>query len=109
MFTYINRFTRQFKIICLNDNNARVIHVSLNALRTLLPFLLINSHASTIIGIELLKDSIQHSTSSCILAKFALAQLMNDIDFRTLTYLEQQLKQQYPDIRVRQAIASTFA
>ncbi|CAF4570118.1 unnamed protein product [Rotaria sp. Silwood1] len=34
---------------------------------------------------------------------------MNDIDFRTLTYLEQQLKQQYPDIRVRQAIASTFA
>ncbi|CAF5054648.1 unnamed protein product, partial [Rotaria sp. Silwood1] len=40
---------------------------------------------------------------------FALAQLMNDIDFRTLTYLEQQLKQQYPDIRVRQAIASTFA
>ncbi|CAF3869885.1 unnamed protein product, partial [Rotaria sp. Silwood1] len=102
-------FAKQFKIICLNDNNARVIHVSLNALRTLLPFLLINSHASTIIGIELLKDSIQHSTSSCILAKFALAQLMNDIDFRTLTYLEQQLKQQYPDIRVRQAIASTFA
>ncbi|CAF1546468.1 unnamed protein product, partial [Rotaria sp. Silwood1] len=34
---------------------------------------------------------------------------MNDIDFRTLTYLEQQLKQQYPDIRVHQAIASTFA
>ncbi|CAF3504762.1 unnamed protein product [Rotaria sp. Silwood1] len=65
-------------------------------------------HAFTIIGIELLENSIQHTTSSCILAKFALAQLMDDIDFRILTYLEQQLKQQYPDIRVRQAIASTF-
>ncbi|CAF5114592.1 unnamed protein product, partial [Rotaria sp. Silwood1] len=40
---------------------------------------------------------------------FALAQLIDDIDFRILTYLEQQLKQQYPDIRVRQATASTFA
>ncbi|CAF5148393.1 unnamed protein product, partial [Rotaria sp. Silwood1] len=90
------------------DNNARVIHVSLNALRTL-PFLLINSHAFTIIGIKLLEDSIQHTTSSYALAKFALAQLIDDIDFRILTYLEQQLKQQYPDIRVRQAIASTFA
>ncbi|CAF5048562.1 unnamed protein product, partial [Rotaria sp. Silwood1] len=101
----------QFKIICLNDNNTRVIHVSLNALRTLLPFLLINSHAFTIIEIKLLKDSIQHTTSSCTLAKFALAQLIDNIDFRILTYLEQQqqLKQHYPDIRVRQAIASTFA
>ncbi|CAF1268471.1 unnamed protein product [Rotaria sp. Silwood1] len=73
-------------------------------------FLLINSHAFTIIGIELLKDFIQHSTSSYVLAKFALAQLIDDIDFRILTYLEQQqLKQQYPDIRVRQATASTFA
>ncbi|CAF3909692.1 unnamed protein product, partial [Rotaria sp. Silwood1] len=73
-------------------------------------FLLINSHAFTIIGIELLEDSIQHTTSSCILAKFALAQLIDDIDFRILTYLEQQqqLKQQYPDICVRQATASTF-
>ncbi|CAF4915282.1 unnamed protein product [Rotaria sp. Silwood1] len=98
-------------IICLNDNNTRVIHVSLNALRTLLPFLLINSHAFTIIEIKLLKDSIQHTTSSCTLAKFALAQLIDNIDFRILTYLEQQqqLKQHYPDIRVRQAIASTFA
>ncbi|CAF1305297.1 unnamed protein product [Rotaria sp. Silwood1] len=75
-------------------------------------FLLINSHAFTIIGIELLEDSIQHSTSSCTLAQVSLAQLIDDIDFRILTYLEQQqqqLKQQYPDIRVRQAIASTFA
>ncbi|CAF1516757.1 unnamed protein product, partial [Rotaria sp. Silwood1] len=68
-----------------------------------------SSHAFTIIGIKLLEDSIQHTTSSCTLAKFALAQLMDDIDFRILTYLEQQLKQQYPDIHVRQAIASTFA
>ncbi|CAF3787921.1 unnamed protein product [Rotaria sp. Silwood1] len=68
-----------------------------------------SSHAFTIIGIKLLEDSIQHTTSSSILAKFALAQLMDDIDFRILTYLEQQLKQQYPDIHVRQAIASTFA
>ncbi|CAF4987463.1 unnamed protein product [Rotaria sp. Silwood1] len=63
-------------------------------------------------GIKLLEDSIQHTTSSYVLAKFALAQLMDDIDFRILTYLEQQqqqLKQQYPDIRVRQATASTFA
>ncbi|CAF1527478.1 unnamed protein product, partial [Rotaria sp. Silwood1] len=70
-----------------------------------------SNHAFTIIKIELLEDSIQHTTSSCILAKFALAQLIDDIDFRILTYLEQQqqLKQQYPDIRVRQATASTFA
>ncbi|CAF5135158.1 unnamed protein product, partial [Rotaria sp. Silwood1] len=68
-----------------------------------------SSHAFTIIGIKLLEDSIQHTTSSCTLAKVSLAQLIDDIDFRTLTYLEQQLKQQYPDIRVRQAIASTFA
>ncbi|CAF4684951.1 unnamed protein product, partial [Rotaria sp. Silwood2] len=34
---------------CLNDINAHVIHVSLNTLRTLLPVLLINSHAFTII------------------------------------------------------------
>ncbi|CAF4002606.1 unnamed protein product, partial [Rotaria sp. Silwood1] len=68
-------------------------------------------HAFTIIEIKLLKDSIQHTTSSCTLAKFALAQLIDNIDFRILTYLEQQqqLKQHYPDIRVRQAIASTFA
>ncbi|CAF5144591.1 unnamed protein product, partial [Rotaria sp. Silwood1] len=70
-----------------------------------------SSHAFTIIGIELLEDSMQHTTSSYVLAKFALAQLIDDIDFRILTYLEQQqqLKQQYPDIRVRQATASTFA
>ncbi|CAF1322442.1 unnamed protein product [Rotaria sp. Silwood1] len=61
------------------------------------------------VRIELLEDSIQHTTSSSILAKFALAQLMDDIDFRILTYLEQQLKQQHPDIHVRQAIVSTFA
>ncbi|CAF5148398.1 unnamed protein product, partial [Rotaria sp. Silwood1] len=60
--------------------------------------------------IELLKDSIQHTTSSCTLAQVSLAQFIDDIDFRILTYLEQQqLKQQYPDIRVRQATASTFA
>ncbi|CAF3768530.1 unnamed protein product [Rotaria sp. Silwood1] len=70
-----------------------------------------SSHAFTIIGIKLLEDSIQHTTSSCILAKVSLAQLIDDIDFRILTYLEQQqqLKQQYPDICVHQATASTFA
>ncbi|CAF1367987.1 unnamed protein product [Rotaria sp. Silwood1] len=65
-----------------------------------------------LLGIKLLEDSIQHTTSSCILAKVSLAQLIDDIDFRILTYLEQQqkqLKQQYPDIRVRQVTASTFA
>jgi hypothetical protein len=55
--------------LCLNDSNARVIHSSLNALRTLLPVLLTNSHALTIIAIELLEDAIQHSTSSYVLAK----------------------------------------
>ncbi len=53
----------------LNDKNARVIHVSLNALRTLLPVLLTNSHALTIIAMELLEDAIQHSSSSYVLAK----------------------------------------
>ncbi|CAF1348979.1 unnamed protein product [Rotaria sp. Silwood1] len=67
-----------------------------------------SSHAFTIIGIKLLEDSIQHTTSSCTFAQVSLAQFIDDIDFRILTYLEQQLKQQYPDIRVRQAIASTF-
>ncbi|CAF5075019.1 unnamed protein product, partial [Rotaria sp. Silwood1] len=28
--------------LCLNDNNARVIHVSLNALRTLLPLIVMH-------------------------------------------------------------------
>ncbi|CAF3849243.1 unnamed protein product, partial [Rotaria sp. Silwood1] len=70
--------------LCLNDNYARAIHVSLNALQTSLNFLLINSHAFIIIGIELLEDSIQHSTSFHILAKVALAQLTDDIDFRTI-------------------------
>ncbi|CAF4773273.1 unnamed protein product, partial [Rotaria sp. Silwood2] len=63
-------------------------------------------YAFTIIRIELLEDSIQHSTNSYILAKVALAQLIDDINFRILTYLEQQ---QYPDICVRQATTSTFA
>ncbi|CAF1147310.1 unnamed protein product [Rotaria sp. Silwood1] len=64
----------------------------------------------TVQGIKLLEDSIQHTRSSCILAKVSLAQFIDDIVFRILTYLEhQQLKQQYPDICVRQATASTFA
>ena len=50
----------------------------------------------------------------CVYIKqIALAQLIDDIDFRILTYVEQQqqqqLKQQYPDIGVRQATTSTFA
>ena len=47
----------------------------------------------------------------CVYIKqIALVQLIDDIDFRILTYLEQQqLKQQYPDIGVRQATTSTFA
>ncbi|CAF4763504.1 unnamed protein product, partial [Rotaria sp. Silwood2] len=72
--------------LCLHDNNAHVIHHSLI--------------------IELLEDSIQHTANSYILAKVALAQLIDDINFRILTYLEQQ---QYPDICVRQATTSTFA
>ncbi len=55
--------------LCLNDKNARVIHVALNALRTLLPVLLTNSQALTIIAMELLEDAIQHSSSSYVLAK----------------------------------------
>ncbi|CAF4503282.1 unnamed protein product [Rotaria sp. Silwood2] len=55
------------------------------------------------IRIELLEDSIQHSTNSYILAKVALTQLIDDINFRILTYLEQQ---QYPDICVRLELKS---
>ncbi|CAF1347073.1 unnamed protein product [Rotaria sp. Silwood1] len=51
---------------------------------------LVSTHSQDSSRIELLEDSIQHTTSSCILAKFALAQLIDDIDFRILTYLEQQ-------------------
>lgn len=43
--------------------------MSLNALRSLLPILLTNSHALTVIAIELLEDAIQHSSSSYALAK----------------------------------------
>ncbi|CAF0911791.1 unnamed protein product [Rotaria sp. Silwood1] len=73
-------------------------------IQTTIHLLLNNVHLyqlihKTVQGIKLLEDSIQHTTSSCILAKVSLAQLMDDIDFRILTYLEQQLKQQYPDIR----------
>ncbi|CAF3598174.1 unnamed protein product [Adineta steineri] len=113
---------------CLNDDSARVIHVSLNALRTLLPVLLTNSHALTIIAIELLEDAIQHSSNTYILAKVALAQLIGEIDFRILTYLEQQQQVKKTnrswldrcmdiififladeDARVRQVAATTFA
>lgn len=55
--------------LCLNDKNARVIHVALNALRTLLPVLLTNSHALTIIAMGLLEDAVQHSSSTYVLAK----------------------------------------
>ncbi|CAF4656200.1 unnamed protein product, partial [Rotaria sp. Silwood2] len=54
---------------CLDNNNKRVIHLSLNALRTQLPVLLINSYAFTIIGIVSLEDCIQHSANSYVLAK----------------------------------------
>ncbi|CAF4572042.1 unnamed protein product, partial [Rotaria sp. Silwood2] len=54
---------------CLDNNNERVVHLSLNALRTQLPVLLINSYAFTIIGIVSLEDCIQHSANSYLLAK----------------------------------------
>lgn len=43
--------------------------MALNALRTLLPVLLTNSHALTIIAMELLEDAVQHSSSTYVLAK----------------------------------------
>ncbi|CAF1277551.1 unnamed protein product [Adineta ricciae] len=114
--------------LCLNDTNARVIHVALNALRTLLPVLLTNSHALTIIATELLEDAIQHTSSTYVLAKVSLAQLIGDIDFRILTYLEQQQQSKKTnrswldrcmdtififladeDTRVRQVAATTYA
>lgn len=55
--------------LCLNDRNARVVHGSLNALRTLLPVLLVDNYALIVIGMELLEDALQHSTSSYTLAK----------------------------------------
>lgn len=57
---------------CLNDRNSRVIHISLSALRTLLPILFQNSHALTIIGLELLEDAVQHTTNSYALTKVKL-------------------------------------
>ncbi|CAF1455550.1 unnamed protein product, partial [Rotaria sp. Silwood1] len=86
-------------------------------IQTTIHLLLNNVHLyqliyKTVQEIELLEDSIQHTTRFYVLAKVSLAQFIDDIDFRILTYLEQQqkqLKQQYPDIRVRQATASTFA
>lgn len=61
--------------LCLNDSNARVIHVALNALRTLLPVLLANNHALTVIALELLEDATQHSSSSYVLAKVECVRL----------------------------------
>ncbi|CAF5142914.1 unnamed protein product, partial [Rotaria sp. Silwood1] len=95
-----NSFINQCSLVSTDSQDSSRLYVLM---------IIMDVHAFTIIGIKLLEDSIQHTTSSCILAKFALAQLIDDIDFRILTYLEQQLKQQYPDIRVRQAITSTFA
>ncbi|CAF1362754.1 unnamed protein product [Rotaria sp. Silwood1] len=113
--------------ICLQHNDHNVVSSSLETHEIILKYsnlfdfdqLLISTQVGSIeenrvsealkTRIELLEDSIQHTTSSYVLAKVSLAQLIDDIDFRILTYLEQQLKQQYPDIRVRQAIASTFA
>ena len=54
---------------CLNDKNARVAHISLSALRTLLPVLFQNSHALTLIGLELLEDALQHTSSTYALTK----------------------------------------
>ncbi|CAF3890510.1 unnamed protein product [Rotaria sp. Silwood1] len=95
-----NSFINQCSLVSTDSQDSSRLYVLM---------IIMDVHAFTIIGIKLLEDSIQLTTSSCILAKFALAQLIDDIDFRILTYLEQQLKQQYPDIRVRQAITSTFA
>ncbi|CAF1335107.1 unnamed protein product, partial [Rotaria sp. Silwood1] len=67
-------------------------------IQTTIHLLLNNVHLyqlihKTVQGIKLLEDSIQHTTSSYILAKISLAQFIDDIDFRILTYLEQQQKQ----------------
>ncbi|CAF1076971.1 unnamed protein product [Rotaria sp. Silwood1] len=116
-FVYLTKNITYLLSLCEHgDLHLRGACASLLAtlIQTTIHLLLNNVHLyqlihKTVQGIKLLEDSIQHTTSSCTLAKFALAQLIDDIDFRILTYLEQQLKQQYPDIRVRQAIASTFA
>lgn len=54
---------------CLNDQNSRVIHISLTSMRTLLPVLFQNSQALTAIGMQLLEDAIQHTTNSYVLTK----------------------------------------
>jgi hypothetical protein len=63
---------------CLNDANSSVIHSSLLALRTLLPVLLQNNHALTIIGTQLLDDAVQHSTNSYALTKVNLIDVKHD-------------------------------
>ena len=57
-----------------------MIHASLNALRTLLPVLLTNSYALTIIAIELFEDSVQHSSSSYGLTKVDMILILIDDD-----------------------------
>ncbi|CAF1521004.1 unnamed protein product, partial [Rotaria sp. Silwood1] len=72
--SFINYFINQYSLVSTDSQDS-------------------SSHAFTIIGMELLEDSIQHSTSFYVLAKVSLAQFIDDIDFRILTYLEQQQKQ----------------
>ncbi|CAF3057958.1 unnamed protein product [Rotaria sp. Silwood2] len=48
--------------LCLDDNNVCVIHVSLNALRTLLSFLLINIHVEYLEDIYVLLNVLRSTT-----------------------------------------------
>ncbi|CAF1477478.1 unnamed protein product [Rotaria sp. Silwood1] len=82
--SFNNSFINQCSLVSTDSQDSSRLYVLM---------IIMHVHAFTIIGIKLLEDSIQHTTSSCILAQVSLAQLIDDIDFRILTYLEQQQKQ----------------
>ncbi|CAF5077906.1 unnamed protein product, partial [Rotaria sp. Silwood1] len=82
--SFNNSFISQCSLVSTDSQDSSRLYVLM---------IIMHVHAFTIIGIKLLEDSIQHTTSSCILAQVSLAQLIDDIDFRILTYLEQQQKQ----------------
>ncbi|CAF0989463.1 unnamed protein product [Didymodactylos carnosus] len=79
--------------MCLNDIMPRVVHVSVQYLKTLFPVLLSSSSSMAMIALSLLEDCVQHINSSYILVKVAIAQLISVIDFRLVYFIEQQHQQ----------------
>ncbi|CAF0772812.1 unnamed protein product [Didymodactylos carnosus] len=79
--------------LCLNDTMPRVVHVSVQYLKTLLPVLISSNSSMSMIALCLLEDCLQHINSSYVLVKIAIAQLIGVIDFRLVYFVEQQYQQ----------------